>query len=69
MLLLLACKQAGAGTAASPLVLEAEDRAREAVDDPHASEEKELQEKVDNEARDIPNLCIAACINTAVVLL
>eukprot|EP00752_Nemacystus_decipiens_P004132 g3781.t1 len=42
-------KQAGTGTAESPLVLEADERNREAVEDPRASEEKELQEKVNKE--------------------
>lgn len=46
---MIACQQAGTGTAASPLVLEAEERGGEAADDPRASEEKELQEKVNNE--------------------
>eukprot|EP00903_Cladosiphon_okamuranus_P010967 g10358.t1 len=42
-------KQVGTGTSASPLVLEAEEKDGEAVDDPRASEERELQEKVNKE--------------------
>lgn len=45
----LPLQASGTGTAASPLLLEGEERADAAVDDPSASEEKELQEKVNSE--------------------